>query len=1411
MDLTAAKVPADAVLEISELDGDDFKAHAELAAEALNIELSKGTQVKLFNITLKQGDKEIQPKGKVGVKVELKDDPIKDPKVVHFGEVTEVLDATASKDGNIVTFETSGFSVYAIVGKLVGSVLTADGKTLKVTVTYDELAEIPEGAVLEVKEIQENDEKWIDRSVQLADVLSDKYGNVTLSDVRFLSISIMVDGKEYEPKAPVQVKIEYSEPLSTEDTARTFIDELTGETIEPKKRNNRFAAIHYTESGAELVEAENKAEAKGYIETVYDVDGFSDYDLVYMYDYDTIEAKDDYDPSESIHTADIVNLAKAADSKAGGVVLRGAGDVPDHSKTLTDNKNGTYTIGLDVTGDADTEGTNASNANVIIVYDVSSSMIAPYNYVPMVTGGRGLDTTQSHTSYQDGEYFQLYRRNQSGTGYTGITDDTYSGTVYRRTGNPGRYTYNEYHGQRYSYSIDRASASEKVVYDFTNALFGYQNQDDPTNIQAAFITFSGSATNVTNGWTSNRNDILNRVSSTGTSYRLNYSNYTNWTAALQMAENLINSSATDDDPTYVVFITDGRPQTSSQSAAEPNYNASKVIAQRIESSCDETDGALYGIFAFANSDDWLASLLYYAYNNSDPSNPGTTFDTEGYYKASDTAALTQAINDIFQRIVQTLGVTEVSITDGTTTNVSTSTGVAHLLVVDNSYQYWLSFPVVAGTGGTYTFTMPDKTTGDPIVYTVTPNGENVDITWTDKDGNNQSVTYAGKVDLNQLTVEWTGPTSFYSYTPPTATHNSDTGAVDWNLNSVGTLLDGVTYTVTFDCYPSQETLDLIADLKNGDIAYSDLDPAIRQYLTADYKLETNTSATLTYTDTRTENGQQTSGFDNPDPQPVNATEALAVSKTWKNTLDSQTGWQSAVDLFVKRDGEEVHKVTLNRDNGWSASSFISFGLLTEDGGGVHLKTTGHDYSFSEEAVVGHNWVLKADTVRPMLINNEPTTLKLIDAEDAPSAITGATEDQAKAVVDGDTYYKLTIGSDVKYYVVMEGEINLTATNHRRSYLDVVKTVEGSNVPEGDKFPFTMKVSIADAESYDISDVNSDAWAWFSIADSNNNYTLIKDPDIAVADDIRWQLNDGSVTSTKPSASDFNGYFCVPSGTQVSIDMKTNYSVRFLNLPDGSTYTIAESETMPAEGYSFVSIAGERGYDADGDEETTEDWTTEDTGESSGQSITGTIEYVESAYKVTVTNKWSTIDVQLKKTKEDLSTTLVGSIFNLNKWIAAEGGGSWTSVQTDLAPGGSGTVIDEETGDETEITFDNPLDLGGLGIGRYQLVETKAPEGYVILTKNIYFEVYKEGSVLKARLTNEDGNPVESPTEYSKIEESGTDAEPVYTVSVKNTPGASLPSTGGHGTLPYTLGGLLLMLGSAMMYGFRMRRRERRYY
>ena len=185
-------------------------------------------------------------------------------------------------------------------------------------------------------------------------------------------------------------------------------------------------------------------------------------------------------------------------------------------------------------------------------------------------------------------------------------------------------------------------------------------------------------------------------------------------------------------------------------------------------------------------------------------------------------------------------------------------------------------------------------------------------------------------------------------------------------------------------------------------------------------------------------------------------------------------------------------------------------------------------------------------------------------------------------------------------------------------------------------------------------------------------------------------------------------------------------------------------------------------------------------------------------QVVFTNKLASVDVQLKKVREDGTTTISGSVFDLYKY-----GNSWTSVQTAIEPG--------KAASGTTPAVSNPVDLGELGIGRYRLTERKAPDGYIILAKHIYFQVYRDtkDGVVKARLTDEAGTALDSPADMAAIDGPGTGDTPAYTITVKNTPGAVLPNTGGPGTLPYTLGGLMLIIASALMYGFRMRRKERR--
>ena len=89
-------------------------------------------------------------------------------------------------------------------------------------------------------------------------------------------------------------------------------------------------------------------------------------------------------------------------------------------------------------------------------------------------------------------------------------------------------------------------------------------------------------------------------------------------------------------------------------------------------------------------------------------------------------------------------------------------------------------------------------------------------------------------------------------------------------------------------------------------------------------------------------------------------------------------------------------------------------------------------------------------------------------------------------------------------------------------------------------------------------------------------------------------------------------------------------------------------------------------------------------------------------------------------------------------------------------------------------------------GTYQLTETNAPAGYIILTKEIYFSV-ADGAV---KLTDKDGNP-QTYSGVSLLDDNTT-------IAVKNNPGPALPSTGGPGNRYIHILGLMMTAGAGLL-------------
>ena len=277
-----AKIPENAELKVREIvkekesDKEEYEAYYKKAQDALKEKEGQETDistVRFFDISFMVDGKEIEPAAKVEVKitydkkVEVSDQG--EVKSVHFGEEkTEILDTKTNKENekmDEITFDATSFSVYGIVGTetLTGDVLTADGKTYTVTVTYGADAKIPEGASLKITEFDESSQEYAETKALVTEKkkVENKFFDVSSMGLDALDISIVdKDGKEMEPAAPVGVKIERKslpENVDEKDLQNTMevehIDESSGKAVAYKvadTNNQTSGTVSIEKSGA---------------------------------------------------------------------------------------------------------------------------------------------------------------------------------------------------------------------------------------------------------------------------------------------------------------------------------------------------------------------------------------------------------------------------------------------------------------------------------------------------------------------------------------------------------------------------------------------------------------------------------------------------------------------------------------------------------------------------------------------------------------------------------------------------------------------------------------------------------------------------------------------------------------------------------------------------------------------------------------------------------------------------------------------------------------------------------------------------------------------------------------------------------------------------------------------------------
>ena len=243
----ASVLPEGTQIIVEEINSDkdalEYKNYYDDALKAVQ-DVKDGRSVtdlrfaKFYNITLVADGKEIKPDDNVSVSIEygselgdgLKADRKSRVRIIHFNEDSKTGETTAevleNKAVDVTTdsndrlketvFEADHFSVYAVVYTAEYEYMTADGKTYKFTVGFDDEAGIPEGAELKVNEIEKGSDdynKYLDNAAK--ELGAEDTG--TLSFARFFDIEFTKDGEKIEPKTPVQVTLEYDDELHLTD------------------------------------------------------------------------------------------------------------------------------------------------------------------------------------------------------------------------------------------------------------------------------------------------------------------------------------------------------------------------------------------------------------------------------------------------------------------------------------------------------------------------------------------------------------------------------------------------------------------------------------------------------------------------------------------------------------------------------------------------------------------------------------------------------------------------------------------------------------------------------------------------------------------------------------------------------------------------------------------------------------------------------------------------------------------------------------------------------------------------------------------------------------------------------------------------------------------------------------------
>ncbi len=1366
-----ADLPLGTELSAKEITRDDeeYQAWCDEALKALQ-ETKGGEQIaelkfaRFYDISLVADGGEVQPAAPVDVTISY-DKPMKAAdadhvRIVHFGvdkkgnPKAEVLsakdvDAQINSKGRMTetSFTAESFSVYAVVytveAHMATSFISDSGELYEVTVTYDEAANIPEGSSLKVTEFAEDSKEY---EYALKTVLADKEAKgeaVDFSKLAALDISILnPEGKEIEPAAPVQVDMTIKGLPGVKD-----LDEVA----------DTLAIQHHVEAKDGVV-----------VETVFDGSADASFELETN---EKVAAEGKAVDPNSVREEDFTGTS-VKDADGLDVEFKA-----EAFSTFTISWYGAYGNGtrihyVDESGQELTVKNTTlpttigeySTSPAYLIYDIEGYEYS-YTYLnnpntrifPQLFQNAGWDWNWNY-------HFGWAYYNSSGQGsFLNENQDIY--VVYKKKNNivPGGTPTVKQSGDVDPPVAPRINKESTPNGDDTNTLALSLISDtaklEVEKLADVIVVFdvSGSMTDDMGGKTRLRaaQDAVNDLAE-----QLSKKKNSNGDPLVRMS--LIKFSTKGEPVIGMTELTDtGRNSGLSQIkdavnglSAGGGTNWDHALQLANEENDLDSGRATFVIFVtdgdptFRNTRMNVTDFDLQGETNNQSGNfnpyylAGTVYgpgDNDKTGKCYDAAvdqgkAIVSAGKNIY-----TIGISN-DVTKVQTFNSAISGNGAYLAAdSDALHQAFSDIEAsIAGASGWGNIHMTDGITnlsntvqktgltnvGGDFSYWIAPAPEN----WASMSAAQKNAYEPDASDFVEWDPEAAGAAK--------AVYNKETGAVEWNMGRTFMPEAGVTYQVRFKVWPSQEAYDYIAKLNNGTIAYDTLPADVKAQIIKSgntYTLKTNEpNANTTYqAATKTGNTVTVSGETKtlmfPSVEDLNlSVDRLKVKKEWINSLDPDARWKSDVTLLLTDGADNLYKsIALNEGNNYTAEdNFISCGLAKIEEGELVIYEQGHDFKLTEPEEYAYYWDLDSQVYRPMVINAQ---LTMLVKTDAPSGMGNHTYYEYQ----GEKYYK--IGNGV-YKAVSTGDsaATITATNIRRSNLNLTKKVvdeKGNTVVSTD--PFTFTITINDPKDDDV---------WFSVQrDASDVSTIVKD----LSTNATAEMRNGQKT----------GYYHAPSGSSITVDLEPGWNLRFTNLPNGTTYTITEADK---ENYTFVSAAIDIGGTFSVESGTT-------TGN-------GTINESNKQYTVTYTNRAKTQHVNILKTGQDGTTALPGAVFSL-----------YTERGYNANP---------KTASRTGLTSDanGKIDLGILACGKYYLVETAAPAGYILLSEPVEITVSASG----VTYSQKDNSRSMDSTGISHNE--GTDT---YTLTVTNNAGVELPSAGGLGTTWIYLLGVSLLLGCSI--------------